>query len=294
MAIPLPAMTSIGSATLRVADEKRALSLYRDIIGLKVADKSEGMIALGAGGEPFLFLEIAPHAEPRPRRGLTGLFHVAILLPDRAALSGAILRLAKANIHLGSADHNVSEAIYLYDADGNGLEIYRDRAREEWPWKDGLMQMVNKPLDIEGILAEGSKERSDEHLSIGTRIGHVHLQVGDLKEAEKFYIDVLGFEKTATLPGALFVAADGYHHHIATNIWESRNAPPPPANMAGLSELSIEIPGEDLDGAARRIEGAGVKIENAADSFTFLDPWQTKIRLAPLRKYQIERGVLEL
>jgi catechol 2,3-dioxygenase len=283
MIAALPANTAIGSATLRVADEKRSLALYRDIIGLKVAARENGRIALGAGGAPFLFLEIAPDTEPRPRRGLTGLYHVAILLPDRAALGSAISRLADAGIKLAAADHNVSEAIYLYDADGNGLEIYRDRPREEWPWKDGVIQMANKPLDFEGILAEGGKEEPDEHVPIGTRIGHVHLQVGDLAQAEKFYTGVLGFAKMATMPGALFVAAGGYHHHVATNIWDSRNAPLPPPSMAGLTELALELPPAEIIEAKKRIEAAGVQTAGDSDGFTLLDPWRTKIRIAPMR-----------
>lgn len=279
----LPATTTIGSATLRVADEQRALALYRDIIGLKVQDRENGNIALGAGGRPFLFLEVAEGAEPRPQRGLTGLYHIAILLPDRAALGSAIARLTDAGIKLGAADHNVSEAIYLYDADGNGLEIYRDRPREEWPWKDGLVQMANAPLDFEAILAEGGKEEPDEHLPAGTRIGHVHLQAGDLAEAEKFYIGILGFTKTATLPGALFASAGGYHHHIAANVWDSRNAPSPPDRMAGLGEFSLELPLGKIAAVKRRIEDAGVKTEASGGGFVIRDPWRTNIRIAPMR-----------
>jgi len=272
----------IGSAVLRIADEKRSLALYRDVIGLKVAGRENGRIALGAGGAPFLFLEIAPGIKPRPRRGLTGLYHVAILLPDRAALGSAISRLANAGIKLAAADHNVSEAVYLYDPDGNGLEIYRDRPREEWPWKDGLVQMANKPLDFEGILAEGGKEGPDEHAPIGTKIGHVHLQVGDLAEAEKFYTGILGFAKTATLPGALFVSAGGYHHHIATNIWDSRNAPVPPPAMAGLAEFALELPQAAIAETKRRLEDSGAKTEGGDKGFTLHDPWRTKIRIAPM------------
>lgn len=279
----LPAATAIGSATLRVADEQRALALYRDIIGLKVQNQENGKIALGAGGRPFLFLEVAEGAQPRPRRGLTGLYHIAILLPDRAALGSAIARLTDAGIKLASADHSVSEAIYLYDADGNGLEIYRDRSREEWPWKDGLVQMANAPLDFEAILAEGSKEEPDEHLPAGTRIGHVHLQVGDLAEAEKFYTGILGFAKTATLPGALFASAGGYHHHIAANIWDSRNASSPPDRMAGLGEFVLELPLEEIATVKHRIESAGLKTETSGEGFTVRDPWRTNIRIAPMQ-----------
>lgn len=283
MPFALPASTAIGSVTLRVADEKRALALYRDIVGLKVAGRDGSRIALGAGGAPFLFLEIAPGAQARPRKGLTGLYHAAILLPDRAALGSAIARLARANIQLGAADHNVSEAIYLYDRDGNGLEIYRDRPREEWPWKDGLVQMANKPLDFDGILSEGGKEEADEHVPAGTRIGHVHLQVGDVAEAERFYLGVLGFAKTAAWPGALFAAAGGYHHHIAANVWDSRNAPLPPANMAGLAEIALEIPQSEIANAREHIRGAGAEIAGEDEGLVLADPWRTKIRIAPMR-----------
>ena len=279
----LPATTRISSATLRVADEKRALALYRDILGLKVLAHENGRLALGTGDDPFLFLEIAPGAEPRPRRGLAGLFHVAILLPDRAALGSAITRLANAGIRLGAADHNVSEAIYLYDADGNGLEIYRDRPRNEWPWQNGLVQMANKPLDFEAILAEGGKEEPDEHMPAGTRIGHVHLQVGDLAAAENFYVNALGFAKTAALPGALFAAAGGYHHHIATNVWDSRDAPSPPPAMAGLTELTLALPPAEIASAKQRLETSGVTTEAAGQGFAVHDPWRARIRIAPMR-----------
>jgi catechol 2,3-dioxygenase len=279
----LPASAAIGSATLRVADEKRALALYRDIIGLKVVGRENGKVALGAGQNPFLFLEVAEGIQPRPRRGLTGLYHVAILLPDRAALGSAIARLTEAGIKLGAADHNVSEAIYLYDADGNGLEIYRDRPREEWPWKDGLVQMANKPLDFEGILADGGKEEPDEHMPAGTRIGHVHLQVGDIIEAEKFYTGTIGFVKTAALPGALFVSAGGYHHHLAANVWDSAGAPVAPEDMAGLAEFSIEMPEAEILPAKQRIQAAGGKISENGNGFILRDPWRTKIRMAPMQ-----------
>jgi catechol 2,3-dioxygenase len=279
----LPDATRIGSATLRVADEKRALALYCDIIGLKVVARENGRVALGTGATPFLFLEIRPGSEPRPRRGLAGLFHVAILLPDRAALGSAITRLGNAGIRLGAADHNVSEAIYLYDDDGNGLEIYRDRPRAEWPWQNGLVQMVNKPLNFDGILAEGGKEEPDEHMPAGTRIGHVHLQVGDLADAEKFYVGTLGFAKTAALPGALFAAAGGYHHHIATNIWDSQNAPPPPAEMAGLSELVLEIPQSEMANVKARIRNDGGTTTDEDGGLVITDPWRTRIRIAPMQ-----------
>jgi len=281
MASILPAGTTLGPVILRIADEKRALALYEGIIGLKVIEEQNGKIALGAGNESFLFLDVVPGAPSRPRRGTTGLYHVAILLPDRAALGSAITRIANAGIKLGAADHNVSEAIYLYDADGNGLEIYRDRPRHEWHWSHGTVTMGNAPLDFEGILAEGGKEERDEHVPAGTRIGHIHLQVADLAQAERFYCGVLGFVKTAARDGALFVSAGGYHHHIGLNVWDSHNAPPPPKMAAGLVEFTIKLPdAAEIAAVKSRIEDAGIKAANRENGIVVHDPWHTKIRIA--------------
>jgi catechol 2,3-dioxygenase len=279
----LPAATKLGPLILRVADEKRALALYEQIIGLKVIDRQNGKIALGAGKESFLILDVVPGAPSRPRKGTTGLYHIAILLPDRAALGSAITRIASAGIKLGAADHNVSEAIYLYDADGNGIEIYRDRPRHEWNWSDGIVTMGNGPLDFEGILAEGSKEERDEHVPAGTRIGHIHLQVADLAQAERFYCGVLGFVKTAARDGALFVSAGGYHHHIGLNVWDSHNALPPPAMTAGLVEFTINLPdAAEIAAVKNRIEDAGIKVANRKKGIIVDDPWKTKIHIAPI------------
>jgi len=270
----------MGPVTLRVADEGRALALYRDVIGLEVLGHDNGKIALGAG-KPFLFLDVVPGATPRPRHA-TGLYHVAILLPDRAALGQAITRLSQAGVRLGAADHKVSEAIYLWDADHNGIEIYRDRPQSEWQWSGGRVAMGNAPLDFAGLLAEGAQRPANVHLPAGSRVGHMHLQVGDLDEAARFYCDILGFARTAEWHGALFVSAGGYHHHLGLNVWESRNGPLPPKNAAGLEEFAIELPGEaDVAAVQARIEAAGLSIEKKGRGMTVRDPWQTAIRIAP-------------
>jgi catechol 2,3-dioxygenase len=279
----LPAATAMGPATLRVADEGRALALYRDLIGLEVIERANGKIALGAGGKPFLFLDVVPGTAPRPPHA-TGLYHVAILLPDRAALGQTIARLTEAGIKLGAADHNVSEAIYLWDADNNGLEIYRDRLRAEWQWNDGLVTMGSAPLDFAGLLADGAKSRANGHVPAGTHIGHIHLQVGDIEEAERFYCGILGFARTAEWRGALFVSAGGYHHHLGLNVWESKNGPLPPKNAAGLEQFVIELPNEaDVAALRARIEVAGLQVEQNGRAFVVHDPWQTAIRISPLQ-----------
>jgi catechol 2,3-dioxygenase len=279
----LPAATAMGPATLRVADEGRALALYRDLIGLEVIDRANGKSALGASGKPFLFLDVVPGTTPRPRHA-TGLYHVAILLPERAALGQTIGRLSDAGVKLGAADHNVSEAIYLWDADNNGIEIYRDRPHAEWQWNDGLVTMGSAPLDFEGIMAEGTRARADSRIPAGSRIGHVHLQVGDIEEAEQFYCGILGFARTAEWRGALFVSAGGYHHHLGLNVWDSQNGPLPPKTAAGLEQFTIELP-TDADVAAMRarIELAGLPIETSGSAFVVRDPWQTAIRIAPMQ-----------
>jgi catechol 2,3-dioxygenase len=278
----LPAATTMGPATLRVADEGRALALYRDLIGLELIERANSKIALGAGGKPFLFLDVVPGTTPRPRHA-TGLYHVAILLPDRAALGQTIARLSDAGIKLGAADHNVSEAIYLWDADNNGLEIYRDRPRAEWQWNDGLVTMGSAPLDFAGIIAEGARKRTNAQLPAKSRIGHVHLQVGDIEEAERFYCGILGFARTAEWRGALFVSAGGYHHHLGLNVWESNNGPLPPKTAAGLEQFVVELPDEaDVAAVRARIELAGLPLEQAGPAFVVRDPWQTEIRIAPM------------
>jgi catechol 2,3-dioxygenase len=279
----LPAATAMGPATLRVADEGRALALYRDLIGLDVIERTNGKIALGAGGKPFLFLDVVPGTIPRPRHA-TGLYHVAILLPERAALGQAIGRLSDAGVKLGAADHNVSEAIYLWDADDNGIEIYRDRPRTEWQWNDGLVTMGNAPLDFAGIIAEGARARANARLPAGTRMGHIHLQVGDIEEAERFYCGILGFERTAGWRGAAFVSAGGYHHHLGLNVWESKNGPLPPKTAAGLEQFVIELPNNaDVATVRARIELAGLPVEPNGSAFIVHDPWQTAIRIAPMQ-----------
>jgi catechol 2,3-dioxygenase len=283
MMAALPTATTLGPATLRVADEGRALAFYRDAIGLELIERRGGNIALGAGGKPFLFLDVAPGTTPRPRHA-TGLYHVAILLPDRAALGQTIARLSSAGVELGAADHSVSEAIYLWDADNNGLEIYRDRPRAEWRWNDGLVTMGNAPLDFAGLLAEGARKPASAHVPAGSRIGHVHLQVGDIEQAEQFYCGILGFERTAEWRGALFVSAGGYHHHLGLNVWESQNGPLPPKTAAGLEQFVIELPGKaDVATLRARIEIAGLPVKESGSAIIVRDPWQTAIRIAPMQ-----------
>jgi catechol 2,3-dioxygenase len=276
----LPAGTDIGTVTLRVSDADRSLRWYRDMMGMELVTRTPERLSLGAGGNAFLRLDVRPDATPRVEE-TTGLYHVAILMPDRASLGGVLARIAAAGVRLGASDHLVSEALYIWDPDNNGLEIYRDRPRSEWHWENGRVSMATDPLDRRSVAEEGIA--AGAHLApmpAGTRIGHVHLQVGDLNIAKKFYADILGFVPTAGRGGALFVSAGGYHHHLGLNVWHSLNAPEPAPNAAGLVEFEIVVPDrETLAAAKARLEAAGFKPSGDADGFRVLDPWQIPLRL---------------
>lgn len=274
----LPDEFTLGPAALRVSDADRALDFYVNKVGLELLRRSETTATLGAGGKELLRLDFRPGIAPRDYRE-TGLYHIAILLPDRASLGAAIARLAANDVKLGAADHLVSEAIYLWDPDNNGIEIYRDRPREEWEWRGDQVHMANRPLDFRGLLAEPEVETlAAKPMKAGTRIGHVHLEVDDLEKAKKFYGEVIGFAPTATLPGAQFLSAGGYHHHLGTNVWESRNGPKPSPDTAGISLMTFELPdAESIAALKARLEGADIPTTAQAGGFDFTDPWLTPI-----------------
>ncbi len=237
----MPDETSLGEVALRVADLERSLGFYTGPFGLRLLGRRNGVAVLGADGRPLLRLIERPNARPKPHSA-TGLYHFAVLLPDRAALGRLFLKLVKYGVPIeGAADHLVSEAIYLRDPDGNGIEIYRDKPREEWPMAGSEVRMANAPLDFEGIVAAAG-DRPWEGIAPGTRIGHVHLQVSDLGRAERFYCQILGFNVMQRWRGALFVSAGGYHHHIGLNVWASLGGPPPPEDSAGLEYFEIRLP----------------------------------------------------
>ncbi|HEY7266359.1 MAG TPA: VOC family protein, partial [Solirubrobacterales bacterium] len=258
--------TSMGTVTLTVADRDRMRDFYRDAIGLSELDPGNGVVRLGAGELPIVELVADPDAAPRPR-GTSGLFHLAILVPSRPDLASALQRVAEAGWRLsGASDHLVSEALYLSDPEGNGIELYRDRPREEWPRRDGFVQMDTLPLDLDGVLGELRREDAGAGMAPGTRIGHVHLNVGDLAAAEAFYSGALGFDVTVRgYPGALFVSAGGYHHHLGLNTWAGEGAPAPPAGSRGLRSFEIVLPSDDaLEKLERRLTEGGIEYERAA------------------------------
>ncbi|HEX2414701.1 MAG TPA: VOC family protein [Thermoleophilaceae bacterium] len=242
----LPPTTQIGAVRLRVADLEPLSAFYERVIGLVPLSREDGVARLGTeGGPPLVELHAAPDAPRRPARS-TGLFHQAILVPTRADLARALHRVGAAGWRLtGASDHLVSEALYLNDPEGNGIEIYRDRPRDQWPEREGELEMATLPLDLEGVLGEidGAEADRPGPMPRGTRIGHVHLQVSDLGPAEAFYNGQLGLDVTVrSYPGALFLSAGGYHHHLGLNTWQSAGAPPPPNGALGLEHYELVVP----------------------------------------------------
>jgi catechol 2,3-dioxygenase len=273
--------TGIGLVTLRVANLDRSLSFYEGVLGFRRIELTAGKATLGTqDGTPLLGLQELPGASPQPFRS-TGLYHVAILLPSRADLGRILLRLAEAGIEIGQADHLVSEALYLSDPDGNGLEIYRDRPRASWRRENGMVKMATDPLDLYSLVEEGKRDALPwEVLPAGTRIGHIHLRAGDIPQAERFYHTILGFDITARLPSALFLSAGGYHHHIGMNTWQSRGAGPAPETTVGLQTFVIALPNQDALAEVRaRLAAHGIPVKEQGDDLIVADPWLNQIRL---------------
>jgi len=271
--------TTLGPVTIRVADIERSLRFYQEILGFQPAAGGNGFAALGAGGPPVVLLKQVPGA--RAMRRSSGLYHFAILVPSRPALGQALRRLAEAEIGIGEADHLVSEALYLSDPDGNGMEIYRDRPRSEWKWSNGSVQMATEPLNLEGLLKEGDSDPSASRLfPEGTRIGHVHLQVADVEQAVAFYHGAVGFDVTAAWQGAAFLSAGGYHHHLGLNSWASRGAPAAPEGSTGLESFVIRVPDEEARaGIAQRLQSAGAAARMEDGILRARDPWNIEVRV---------------
>ena len=280
----IPPDTSIGKVRLRVADLNDLTTFYERVIGLEAVDRGGDVTRLGAAqGEPLVELVGAPDAPPAPSFS-TGLFHLAILVPDRAELARSLQRVAGAGWRLtGASDHLVSEALYLQDPEGNGIEIYRDRPREEWGRNGDELRMATLPLDLESVLGElDQDERPANGMPSGTTMGHVHLQVADIPAAERFYNRVLGLDvMVRSYPGALFLAAGGYHHHVGLNTWQSQGAPPPPEGALGLDHYELVLPNEAArDSAADRLADAGADPQRLDEGVVASDPSGNRVLLA--------------
>lgn len=272
----------MGLVSLAVADLVRSLRFYGDVLGLRPVERSNGRALLAAGETPLLRLVEQPGARPKPARA-TGLYHFALLLPCRPDLARWLRHVLESGWPLqGWSDHGVSEAIYLADPDGNGIEVYRDRPRAEWPMANGELQMVTDPLDAASLLALADGAEPWQAMPAGATMGHVHLHVRRIDEAQSFYCGLLGFDLIQRYgPSALFVSAGGYHHHVGLNTWAGVGAPPAPAGSAGLRYFTMVVPDEaSLASLVARVQQAGIAVTPQSDGWYLHDPSGNGIRLA--------------
>lgn len=272
----LPAGLRLGAVHLVVTDLDRAVRWYAHNLGLHVLERDERSASLGDPEATVLVLDERPAA--RQPGAEAGLYHVALLYPSRAELARATVRLATHRTPIqGASDHRTHEAIYLADADGNGLELAADRPRELWPADLGYTRGP-APLDVADLLATIAGENPTPQVGVGLRTGHLHLHVGDIPGAVSFYRDTLGFTLTADLGSAAFFAAGGYHHHLGVNVWRGRGIDPAGADVVGLGSWSAVLPTpNDVAALADRARSAGADVQDADDGVVVTDPWGMRL-----------------
>ncbi|MGH2959421.1 MAG: VOC family protein [Solirubrobacterales bacterium] len=269
----LPDGLRLGAAHLKVSQLDRSIEFYTDVLGLQLARRESDEARLSAGGEELIVLHEAPGARSVSRH--SGLYHVAILYPSQLELARVAQRIMTSETPIqGASDHGISEAIYLPDPDGNGIELAADYPRDTWPDLSNVEAIAPNPLDMGRLFNLVSGREPEPDADPATTIGHVHLHVGDVAEAIGFYRDIVGFDLITYMDSAAFVSAGGYHHHLAFNIWQGKGAPPTPPEAAGLLFWTIELPSaEEVDAARDRLNASGVETEAIADGFAASDPW---------------------
>jgi catechol 2,3-dioxygenase len=281
----LPSGTRIGRVVLQIGDLERSLGFYQQVIGFRLLTRDNapgrGQATLGAPDSDRVLLELRekPGVHPIPYRGRLGIYHFATLLPSRADLGRFLGHVASLGVRIGSAEHRVSEALYLVDSDGISIEVYRDRPPEEWPRRDGEVLAPSDPLDVDGLLAAGGSA-AWQGVPRGTTVGHMHFYVGDLPAAEAFYHKALGFDRTMwSVPRMLFVAAGGYHHHVGLNTFAA-DTPVAAADDAKLLYWELRLPdAATVTATADNVRQAGYRVTEADDHVLAQDPWSIVVRL---------------
>ena len=283
----LPGGVRLGPVRLQVSDLSRSLTFYQNVLGLRPIGGGDAGVLLGASGDqsPLVELHELPGARALPHRGTLGLYHFAILLPDRSALGRFVGHLREIGERAGAGDHLVSESFYLQDPDNLGIEVYADRPRDTWRRVGRELMMATDPVDVAGLL-EAAEDRKWDEMPPGTTIGHMHLHVGDLDQAADFYSEGLGLDRTVWhYPGALFLAAGGYHHHLGTNTWAGPGAAPPGPEDARLLEWTMELPDQaSVSAAGASLDRRGYSTDWKGDAgerreLVTRDPWGTQLRL---------------
>ena len=274
----LPSTLRLGPVRIAVTDLDRSIDFYERALGLRVHEREGSVATMGAGGEDLLVLISEPAAQPAGRHA--GLYHFALLHPSREELARAAQRLAVTRTPIsGASDHGISEAIYLPDPDGNGIELAADRPPERWGDLSDPTTIGPAPLDLDGLLEAVVDEEPRGQADPGTKVGHVHLHVGDVDEGLRFYRDVIGFDVMTHFPSAAFVSAGGYHHHLAFNTWRGEGVPPAPPESVGLREWTIVLDsGAEVEEVRGRVDAAGLEHERLGDGFRVRDPWNNALR----------------
>jgi catechol 2,3-dioxygenase len=272
----------IGAVGLNVRDLDTVASYYRDLLGVSELGREGGTVRLGAGNVTLVELTERSDKKPDDPRE-AGLYHTAFLMPTRADLARFVRRIARTRVPVsGASDHGVSEAIYLDDPEGNGIEVYADRPPDTWVWRDGLVAMPTEALDLQDLVHAADGSGDDEQAPAGLRVGHIHLRVGDLDAAERFYQGGIGFGLTRRRGGAMFMSSARYHHHVAANTWHSQGAGPRDDGRAGLAWFSIEAnDGATVDAIGARLREVGFPVTAIQRGLETTDPWGTRIRLVP-------------
>ncbi len=270
--------TFIELVELKVTNLEKSLHFYQEIMGFQVLEKQDNKIWLTADGNTALLSIEQPAKVTRKPEKTTGLYHFALLLPSRADLGAFLRHSIERNVRLGAGDHLVSEALYLNDPDGNGIEIYSDRPETEWNWEKGNVAMDTLPIDGPGIL-EAGQQTEWNGLPSETVMGHIHLQVSNIQEAQEFY-ELLGFEVVTPYPGALFMSTGKYHHHIGMNTWAGTGAEPAPKNSTGLEAFTIVYPSiSDRQKAIDQLISNGISVEEENGYFLTKDPSQNRMKM---------------
>lgn len=276
-----PPVTFVGRVDLKVQDLERSVAFYQDVIGFKLFEKTERLAKFTADGKNVLLsIEQPEDVMPKQRR-TTGLYHFAILLPHRADLANILKHFVQLRLPLqGASDHLVSEALYLADPDGNGIEIYIDRPASDWTWNESQVVMTTEPLDAEGLLEE-DKRGTWNGLPAGTVMGHIHLHVSELDKTEEFYTKGLGFNVVSRYgPQALFISTGKYHHHIGLNTWNGVGAPKPAENSVGLRSFSLVLPDEEsVKETISRLISVGAEVTEENGVIVTVDPSGNRIKL---------------
>lgn len=276
--LPQPVITSLtlGPVELTVSALDRSVAFYQQVLGLTLLSRDGTEATLGLPERPLVALQERPGAQQAQPRS-PGLYHLALLLPSRADLSRWVQHAARLGLRLGQADHLVSEAFYLSDPDGHGIEVYRDRPSSEWRWQGGEVEMAGDPIDLDSLLTEPGADVPFTSLPDGTTLGHVHLRVADLAATEAFYAGVLGFDVVSRWPGALFVSVDGYHHHLGLNTWQSQGGALAPEGTSRLTRVTLTV--KDIRALHSRLTAAGARFIREGDRLEVTDPAGNHLRI---------------